>query len=75
MAKPRNLLETVSIKVSGNLLLEHYLEQLVETGFYGNNPTEAAGILLSRAIEDLVDKGKLEKAPDGLLKRARKADD
>ena len=74
MAKPRNLLETVTIKVSGNALLEHYLEKLVETGFYGNNPTEAAGILLSREIERLVHEGVIPKAPPNVLSLARKSE-
>ncbi|HEX6993186.1 MAG TPA: hypothetical protein VF339_03480 [Gammaproteobacteria bacterium] len=74
MAKPKNLLQTVTIKVSGNALLEHYLEKLVETGFYGNNPTEAAGIVLSREIERLVKEGVIPKAPEGVLRVSRKTD-
>jgi len=74
MAKPRNLLQTVTIKVSGNALLEHYLEKLVETGFYGNNPTEAAGIVLSREIERLVREGTIPKATEGVVRVSRKSD-
>jgi hypothetical protein len=74
MPKPRNILETETIKVSGNRILEHYLTKAVETGFYGNNPTEAAGILLGRALQQLVKDGILVKAPAAVLKDARKPD-
>lgn len=71
MSKPQNALKTRIIKVSGNRILEYYLQRAVETGLYGNNSTAAAGVLLSRAIEDLVERGIIERAPKEILEKAR----
>jgi hypothetical protein len=36
-----------------------YLEDLVMKGTYGSSPAEAARMALSRAIDDMLDKGSL----------------
>lgn len=72
MTKPQNTLETASLRVSANPLMEFYLERATETGFYGNNPTETAAILLGRSLEGLVKDGVIEKAPKEVLAAARK---
>jgi hypothetical protein len=72
MAKPKNTLETATIKVSGNPLMEFYLDKATDTGFYGNNPTETAGILLGRTLEGLVKDGVIEKAPQGVVDASKK---
>lgn len=71
MAKTKNILGTRIVRVSGNRILEYYLEKLVETGLYGHNTAEAAGVLISREIERLVGEGRLPQAPDSVLDHSR----
>lgn len=71
MPKPNNLLRTVQIKISANALIEYHLEQLVLTGAYGNNPTEAAGIVLSREIGRLLESGLLQPPPSNVVENAK----
>lgn len=73
MPKPPNTLATCLLRVSGNRILEHYLEKLVRTGLYGNNATEAAGILISREIERLISEKFIEPAPKSVLADAANA--
>jgi hypothetical protein len=44
MARPENSLETAELRVSTNPILKEQLEQLVKTGRYGKNATEAASV-------------------------------
>jgi hypothetical protein len=39
------------------------LEKLVDTGGYGNNPTEAARTIIMRHLQELDDKGKIKLFP------------
>lgn len=72
MAKTSNFLSSKIVRVSSNAIVEYYLEKLVETGLYGNNTTEAAGVLLSREIERLVSEGAIPRAPKNIQAQARK---
>lgn len=53
MAKPKNLLETATLTVSTNPLVEDRLERLVSTGYYGKNTAEAAERLIAETLKAL----------------------
>lgn len=57
MPKNRNLLTTVTLTVSTNLLVEDRLERLVSTGYYGKNSAEAAERLLAQTLHSLDKQG------------------
>jgi len=59
MPKKANLLGTVSITISATPQVAEYLERLVRTGLYGKNTAEAAGRLVERGIEGLIEKYEL----------------
>lgn len=61
MPRKKNQLTTVSITLSTTQAVVDYLEALVESGLYGKNPAEAAERLIARGIEDLVERGKLQR--------------
>ena len=52
-----NSLETTKITISTNPLVVKYLEALVQTGFYGKNPSEAAEQLIRQELKRLADAG------------------
>ena len=59
MARPENSLGSVEIRISTNPILKAQLEELVKTGRYGKNVTEAAERIIAQEIGRLVDAGKL----------------
>ncbi len=61
MPRKPNQLKTASIPISTTEAIKGYLEQLVATGLYGKNSTEAAERLLARSLEEMVEKGKLKR--------------
>jgi hypothetical protein len=63
MARSKNLLETEEITLSLNLQTIWHLERLVETGLYGNNPAEAAKVVIFDHCKLLIGQGKLKDAP------------
>jgi hypothetical protein len=65
MARVPNTLRTVVVKLSTTGLIVEYLEDLVKTGFYGKNSTEAAERLLAATLNKLVRDGELpRRGPD-----------
>lgn len=54
-----NTLETSKLTLSTNPRVVAYLEALVQTGFYGKNPSEAAEQLVRQELKRLVDAGEL----------------
>jgi hypothetical protein len=66
--KPNNI-GSVKITISTTLKIRGYLENLVMTGLYGKNPTEAAERLIASALERLMREGVVlrteEMKPDG----------
>jgi hypothetical protein len=60
MARKENSLDSVELRTSTNPVLKAQLEQLVLTGRYGKNWTEAAERLIAEAIGKLIDEGKLK---------------
>jgi len=68
MARPKNILKTVILKVSTTEPLMENLEELVATGLFGKNATEAAERLIAKGIHDLQMEGyikrqKMKKSP------------
>jgi hypothetical protein len=61
MARPKNALRTIILKLSTNEPLLDYLEELVLGGLYGKNSTEVAERLIAKGIQDLIKEGQLEK--------------
>jgi len=61
MARPPNLLPTVTITLSTNPQIKAYLSELVPSGLYGNNEADAAERLLARAVEQLIRDGSLKR--------------
>ena len=59
MAKPKNLLETATLTVSTNPLVEDRLERLVSTGYYGKNAAEAAERLIAETLRALDKAGEI----------------
>jgi hypothetical protein len=59
MPRPENSLSSVEIRISTNPIIKAHLEQLVKTGRYGKNYTEAAERIIAQEIGRLVDLGKL----------------
>jgi hypothetical protein len=57
MARPKNILKTVILKISTTEPLEENLEELVSTGLYGKNTTEAAERLIAKGIQELQKEG------------------
>ena len=59
MARPTNTFESLSLTIAITPQMKVYLEDLVMKGTYGSSPAEAARMALSRAIDDMIDKGSL----------------
>lgn len=64
MPRKPNDLKTESFTLSTTRHVAQCLKQLVRTGFYGKNATEAAERLLARTLERMVNAGRL-KPPRG----------
>lgn len=60
MGRKENSLDSVEIRISTNPVLRAQLEELVKTGRYGKNVTEAAERIIAHEIGRLVDTGKLK---------------
>ena len=54
MARDVNILETITLKISTNPIIEKYLDQLVKKGLYGKNTSEAAERLIAQKINELI---------------------
>ena len=68
MAKPPNQLKTVPLRLSTTSAVLEYLKQLVSTGLYGRNHTEAAERLIARGIERLLQEGTIQNTARALPK-------
>ena len=53
MARPKNTLKTVILKISTTVPLVKNLDELVSTGLFGKNSTEAAERLIAKGIQEL----------------------
>ena len=59
-AKNDPLLKTEALQLSLNVVVLEYLDRLVKSGRFGNKPSDAARVLLSRAIDEMVLGGSLK---------------
>ncbi len=64
MSKPKNTVPSVTVSFTTTPKVKALLRQLVETGLYGKNSSEAAERLVARALEEMVGRGVLH--PTGL---------
>ena len=56
----RNQLETEQLTLSTTPIVVGYLKDLVSTGLYGKNPTEAAERLIASTLEGMVRAGHIK---------------
>lgn len=63
LGRPKNRLPTWELTVSTNPLIQSYLQDLVDTGMYGNGEPEAAERLIVSTVEQLIEAGKLKRRP------------
>jgi hypothetical protein len=61
MGRPQNHVESVQVTLALTPGIHVYLVDLVATHLYGKSPTEAAGRLIEKQIEALLEKGILKK--------------
>jgi hypothetical protein len=59
--RPKNILKTVILKISTTEVMVDSLEDLVLTGTYGKNSTEAAERLIAKGVQDLQKEGYIQK--------------
>jgi hypothetical protein len=61
MARKPNSIKTAPITISTTPPIVGYLEELVDTGFYGKTPADAAERLVGNSIQSLIRDGTLLK--------------
>lgn len=61
MARPSNTFESLSLTIAITPQIKLYLEDLTLKGTWGSSPAEAARLVLSRAIDDMLDKNSLKR--------------
>jgi hypothetical protein len=61
MPRKPNSIKTAPITISTTPPIVEYLEDLVDTGFYGKTPADAAERLVGRSIQSLIRDGTLLK--------------
>jgi|HubBroStandDraft_3_1064219.scaffolds.fasta_scaffold34701_3 hypothetical protein len=73
MARQRNTIRTETLTLSTTPHVRTYLRQLLATGLYGKNDAEAAERLLTRVLDDLLERGRLRrKEPRGARAATRR---
>jgi hypothetical protein len=63
MARPENTQDSVEIRISTTPMVKKYLQQLVDSGTWGKNVTEAAERIISTSLDGMVRRGELVKLP------------
>ena len=61
MPRQKNDLQSVELRMSTTLVVREYLEQLVATGLWGKNVTEAAERMLTTSLVRMIENGELRK--------------
>lgn len=61
VARAKNRIPTQELTVSTNPQVQAYLQDLVDSGTFGNSEAEAAERLVASAIEQLIETGKLKR--------------
>ena len=59
MPRTPNRIETQTLKISTTPHVLEYLQQLIETGLYGKNVSEAAHMLITRSLDEMLAAGRL----------------
>jgi hypothetical protein len=62
MPNRQNQLATAHLRISTTKAVLDYLKQLVSTGLYGRNHTDAAERLIAQGIEHLLQQGLLKRS-------------
>jgi hypothetical protein len=63
MARPENTQDSVEIRISTTRAVRQYVQQLVDTGLWGKNVTEAAERLLGSTLAQMLRSGELQRLP------------
>ncbi len=61
MARPSNNFESLSLTIAITPQIKVYLEDLTLKGTFGSSASEAARMILSKAIDDMVNNGALDR--------------
>jgi hypothetical protein len=61
MARPSNTFESLTLTIAITPQIKTYLEDLTLKGTFGCSPAEAARLVLSRAIEDMLNSGSIDR--------------
>jgi len=64
MARPKNILKTITLTIATNPALVEKLESLIEGGLYGKSSAEAAERLVAKGIQELEKDGQLKPKND-----------
>ncbi len=59
MARPSNTFDSLTLTIAITPQIKVYLEDLTLKGTYGCSPAEAARMVLSKAIDEMLDKNSL----------------
>ena len=62
MARPKNQIQTVQLTIAATPQMVELLQQLISTGLFGKNATEAAERLVARALEERLRAGEFKKS-------------
>lgn len=69
MGRPPNAIPSVKVTITASPKLALYLADLVSEEGYGASPSEVAKNLIWRALEDLIQRGVLERRRGPLLEQ------
>jgi hypothetical protein len=61
MARPTNNFDSLTLTIAVTPQIKFYLEELTMKGTHGCSAAEAARMVLSRAIDEMIDRGSLER--------------
>lgn len=61
MARPSNTFESLTLTIAVTPQIKTYLEDLTLKGTFGCSPAEAARMVLSRAIDEMINQGALQR--------------
>jgi hypothetical protein len=61
--RAKNRIPTQELTISTNPQVYEYLQDLVDSGTFGNSEAEAAERLVARGIEQLIKNGQLDRRP------------
>ena len=74
MGRKPNEFDTETVTLTLIEPTRRYLDRLVATGLYGNNPAEVAKVILLDRIRQLIDDGKLVELPPMTRRKEEKVE-